>query len=59
MYDVILSVVKNLTSYFYAFQKVAAGNELLVWYGDEYGKELGGLRVDLDFLQPKNKTGNL
>ena len=36
--------------YYRSITNVAGGTELLVWYGDEYGRELLGLKGEYDLL---------
>ncbi|KAL3855764.1 hypothetical protein ACJMK2_014966 [Sinanodonta woodiana] len=55
---------QNLTAYQYyghiyyrAFKTIEPGKELLVWYGNEYGRDLGIVRDTKSFLKPKYVNG--
>ena len=34
--------------YYRAYKKIKIGDELLVWYGDEYARDLGIVAADVD-----------
>ncbi|XP_062571950.1 histone-lysine N-methyltransferase PRDM9-like [Saccostrea cucullata] len=42
--------------YYRSFKDIPAGTELLVWYGNDYGKELGIVREEID-VTPKIVNG--
>lgn len=41
----VMAVQKNRKIFYYACKKIKEGDELFVWYGPEYGKQLTGKRV--------------
>ncbi|XP_071148205.1 histone-lysine N-methyltransferase PRDM9-like [Mytilus edulis] len=44
--------------YYRSFKDIEPGNELLVWYGQDYGKDLGIERLDItSILKPKYVNG--